>query len=493
MMASIECIDGGIAQVRAQASEMVAGRREKRSALSFFLVTLMAAAFSANAASLPDLPKLIEENGKAVVNIRVDHDAMSKTSLERRLPDGIPEQFRHFFRDMPKEGPGGHEIGIGSGFVLSSDGYIITNAHVVEDADEVRVIMKDRREFTADVVGRDERSDIALLKVDAKDLPTVKIGDSDRLKVGQWVFAIGAPFGFDQTATQGIVSALSRSLPDGTYVPFIQTDVAVNPGNSGGPLFDLDGKVVGVNSQIYSRSGGYMGLSFAIPINLVKNITAQLQSKGYVSGGWLGVGIQRMDAKLARSFKLDRARGALVSEVNPEGPASRAGIESGDVIVGFDGRNINRATDLPVLVGMTPAGSTVDVKIFRGGKEKTLAVTIAELEPRRPEPIAPVEEQLISPGKLGIAVSELNDEERRKLGLDHKGIRIEGVIPGSPAYRAGLKEGDVVLSFNSVEIDDPKDLKEAARQAPVAEPLAVLIIRDEQPLYLSVQLDDSVS
>ncbi len=467
-------------------------RREKKSAFTFFLVAMMAAAFSVNAAALPDLPKLIEENGKAVVNIRVDHDAMSKTSLGRQLPDGVPEQLRRFFREMPDGGgSGGHEVGIGSGFIISSDGYIVTNAHVVEDSDEVQVIMKDRREFTGTVVGKDERSDVALLKIDAKDLPVVHTGNSDKLKVGQWVFAIGAPFGFDQTATQGIVSALSRSLPDGTYVPFIQTDVAVNPGNSGGPLFDLDGNVVGVNSQIYSRSGGYMGLSFAIPINLVKNITAQLQTKGYVSRGWLGVGIQGMDANLARSFKLDRARGALVSEVNPDGPARKAGIQPGDVIVSFDGRNINRATDLPVLVGMTPAGSSVELKVIRDGKEKTLTVSVAELEPQRPEEVAV--SALPPSGKLGVAVSKLAPEERSKLGLDHKGIRIEGVVPGSPAARAGLQEGDVLLAFNNIEISNPEDLKKAARQAPGAEPLAVLIIRKEQPLYLSLQIDDKVS
>lgn len=467
-------------------------RREKKRAFTFFLIALMAAAFSANAASLPDLPKLIEENGKAVVNIRVDHDAMSKTSLGQQLPDGMPEQLRRFFREMPDDGgSGGHEVGIGSGFIISSDGYIVTNAHVVDGADKVQVIMKDRREFSGTVVGSDERSDVALLKVDAKGLPVVHTGDSDKLKVGQWVFAIGAPFGFDQTATQGIVSALSRSLPDGTYVPFVQTDVAVNPGNSGGPLFDLDGNVVGVNSQIYSRSGGYMGLSFAIPINLVKNVTAQLQTKGYVSRDWLGVGIQGMDANLARSFKLDRARGALVSEVNPDGPAHKAGVQPGDIIVSFDGRNINRATDLPVLVGMTPAGSKVELKVFRDGKEKTLPVEIAELEPKRPEEVALAPEG--PPTKLGVAVSKLAAAERKKLGLDDKGIRIEAVVPGSPASRAGLEKGDVLLAFNNIEIDDPEDLKKAASQAPEAEPLAVLIIRGEQPLYLSIQIDDKVS
>ncbi len=468
--------------------------RANRGIFLLFSIALLAAAFSANAGGLPDLPRLIEENGKAVVNIRVDHDGLSKTSLDRRLPGGIPEQFRHFFRDLPDGGQNGHEVGIGSGFIVSPDGYIVTNAHVVDGADQVEVVLKDRRAFTARVVGSDERSDIALLKVDAENLPTVEFGDSDRLEVGQWVFAIGAPFGFDQTATQGIVSALSRSLPDGTYVPFIQTDVAVNPGNSGGPLFDLDGKVVGVNSQIFSRSGGYMGLSFAIPVNLVQNVTAQLRSKGYVSRGWLGVGIQGMDANLARSFKLDRARGALVSEVNPNGPARKAGIQPGDVIVGFDGRNINRATDLPVLVGMTPAGSTVEVEVLRGGKEKRLLVTIAELAPERSRPVAEAEPLApASGGKLGVAVSQLAAEERRALGLDHNGIRIEAVVPGSPASRAGLQQGDVLLSFNNIEIDDPQDLREAARKAPVAEPLAVLILREDRPLYLSVQLDDKVS
>jgi serine protease Do len=470
-------------------------RRERKGVFTVFLLALMAASFNAKAVELPDLPKLIEENGKAVVNIRVDQNGLSQTSLTQpRLPngEGLPEGFQHFFRGLPSQPAPQerHSVGIGSGFIISSDGYIVTNAHVVEEADEVQVIMKDRREFIGQVVGLDKRSDIALLKVDAKDLPTIRTGNSDKLKVGQWVFAIGAPFGFDQTATQGIVSALSRSLPDGTYVPFIQTDVAVNPGNSGGPLFDLDGNVVGVNSQIYSRSGGYMGLSFAIPINLVKNITAQIQNKGYVSRGWLGVGIQGMDASLAHSFKLDRPHGALVSEVDDAGPARKAGLMTGDVILSYNGKMINRANDLPALVGVTPVGSTVAIKVLRNGKEKTLRVTIAELESREPQKVAL---QQASRGALGVAVSELAAEEREKLGLKKKGILIEGVAPGSPASKAGLREGDVLLSFNNAEITRPEDLKEAARKAPANEPLAVLILRKDQPQFLSLQLQDKVS
>lgn len=459
--------------------------------LAFLMLSLIALSFNANAAFLPDLPKLIEDNGKAVVNIRVEHDGMNKTALGQ-LPDGLPDELRRYFRNLPED-RGGEEIGIGSGFIISSDGYVVTNTHVVDDADEVRVILKDRREYTAEVIGRDKRSDIALLKIDAKGLPTVKLGNSDQLKVGQWVFAIGAPFGFDQTATQGIVSALSRSLPDGTYVPFIQTDVAVNPGNSGGPLFDLDGNVVGVNSQIYSRSGGYMGLSFAIPVNLVKYVTAQLREQGYVSRGWLGVGIQGLNADLARSFKLDRVRGALVSEVNPVGPAKLAGVKPGDVIVGFGGHNINRATDLPVLVGMTPAGSDVALTIIRNGEEKKLNVRIAELEADKPEKVA-IPSQPSTGGKLGVAVSVLSAEERQALGLENDtGLRIEAVVPGSPAAEAGLKKGDVLLSFNNAEIHQPADLKQAAGAAPANEPLAVLIIREKQPQYLSLQIKEKLS
>lgn len=470
-------------------------RKERRGVFTVFLLALMTASFNASAVELPDLPKLIAENGKAVVNIRAEHKGLSKTAMvQPGMPNNqdLPELFQRFFRDMPgKPAPTDpHMVGIGSGFIISPDGYIVTNTHVIDGADEVRVIMKDRREFVGKVVGRDDRSDVALLKVDAENLPVIKTGNSDKLKVGQWVFAIGAPFGFDQTATQGIVSALSRSLPDGTYVPFIQTDVAVNPGNSGGPLFDLDGNVVGVNSQIYSRSGGYMGLSFAIPINLVKNVTAQLQTKGYVSRGWLGVGIQGMDDSLAHSFKLDRARGALVSEVDANGPAKKAGIETGDIILSVNGKNINRANDLPVLIGMTPAGSSVDVKVLRNGKEKTLQVTIGELDHKEPEKIAA---STVGKGKLGVAVSELDPEERQKLGLKNKGILIQGVVPGSPASKAGLREGDVLLSFNSKTIKRPEDLKEAARKAPVNEPMAVLIMREKHPQYLSLEIDDKVS
>jgi len=321
------------------------------------------------AGSLPDLTTMIKNNRSAVVGISAKHSA-PKIGMDfqgngnqfRDLPPGL-EQFFKGFPQQPRGYGNRKREGHGSGFIISKDGYVVTNAHVIDDSQDVTVELEDKRELKAKVIGSDKLSDIALLKIEANDLPFVELGDSDKLDVGQWVVAIGTPFGLDYTATQGIVSALSRSLPKDTYVPFIQTDAAVNPGNSGGPLFDLDGQVIGVNSQIYSRSGGYMGVSFAIPSNIVKNVTEQLKTDGRVSRGWLGVGIQGIDKSLAESLGLDNTKGTLITSVSPSSPADKGGLQAGDVITKFDKKDVNETSELPVIVGNTPIGKKVAVSI----------------------------------------------------------------------------------------------------------------------------------
>lgn len=436
------------------------------------------------AGSLPELTTLIKQNSPAVVSIRVEGRA------KRKVMNNLPPELERFFRGMPGleddegDAPGFRTQAGGSGFIISADGYVVTNAHVVEDAKSVMVGLSDRRELPADIVGVDTLSDIALLKVKADGLPSVQLGDSDSLQVGQWVVAIGAPFGLDFTATQGIVSALSRSLPDGTYVPFIQTDVAVNPGNSGGPLFDLGGRVVGVNSQIYSRSGGYMGISFAIPANVVKTVVEQLKTSGKVERGWLGVGIQDVSPDLAQSFNLSQLSGALVGSVMQGSPAEKAGIQVGDIIIGFGSGVVKSSSDLPLLVGNTPVGSEVTVKLLRQGAEKTVNVTIAKLNGKddaQPQVSAVPADQ----GSLGILVSALTADELQQRKINN-GVLIDEVQRGSVAERAGLSQGDVVVSVNNQPVTNPADLKTAVQAAPSGKPLALLIQKGEQTRFVAV-------
>jgi serine protease Do len=441
---------------------------------------------------LPNFRAMIERNSDAVVNIRGTRSAHEMTGRfegSPEMPENMPEQFRRFFGDDQfKQFPRGAvpQASQGSGFIISADGYILTNAHVVSGSDEVFVLLDDRREVPAEVVGVDERSDVAVLKVDADNLPTVQVGDSEQLHVGDWVLAIGSPFGFDHSATQGIVSALSRNLPDGTYVPFIQTDVAVNPGNSGGPLFDLQGNVIGINSQIYSRSGGYQGLSFAIPINLAMNVVDQLKSQGYVSRGWLGVMIQDMTQSLADSFSMDTPMGALVSQVTPDSPAAAAGVQVGDVIVKYDGKVLENSADLPPMVGTTPVGEKAEVTVMRNGQEKTLSVTIGELENQdKPMQLSQAEQQATQ--KLGVAVAELNDQMRQQMEVDH-GVVINQVQPDSAAAKAGLRNGDVILSFNNEEINTANQLAEVVKQAPTDKPSVILVKRERGTLFVPVEI-----
>ncbi|WP_020394905.1 DegQ family serine endoprotease [Thiolinea disciformis] len=445
-------------------------------------------AMPASSATLPPLTQLIKQNRDAVVHISVEGDAGANNPIPGWDLDGMPEEMQKFFRNLPKQMPRGRSTNsMGSGFIISPDGYIVTNTHVIDGAKTITVTLNDKRELTAKLIGKDSESDIALLKVEASNLPVAEFGNSDGLEVGQWVFAIGAPFGLDHSATQGIVSALSRSLPDGTYVPFIQTDVAVNPGNSGGPLFDLNGKVVGVNSQIYSRSGGYMGISFAIPSNLVKNITEQLKTSGQVSRGRLGVGIQDLDQSLANSFGMQKPTGALVASVEPSSAADKAGVQAGDIIIGFNNTEVTSASHLPLLVGSTPVGQQVPLKILRKGVEQTLSVTVDKFVSKdAPQsPVANAEDAAMT-GALGLAVSPLSGEERSKASLGESGVRVEQVRAESPADKAGIEEGDVIITVNNQEVKSPEDLKTKVEQAPADKPLAVLILRNDQKRFVAI-------
>ena len=441
-----------------------------------------------HADGLPVLTQLIKQNSDAVVHIKVEAGGAKKTATGNmfELPNGqqMPEELRQFFRNLPQAPQQRRSASMGSGFIISDDGYVVTNAHVIDGAKKVTVTLGDNRELEAEVIGQDSYSDIALLKVDADDLPTVTLGSSENLEVGQWVFAIGAPFGLEHSATQGIVSALSRSLPDGTYVPFIQTDVAVNPGNSGGPLFDLKGNVVGVNSQIYSRSGGYMGISFSIPIDLVKNVTEQLKNGGSVSRGWLGVHIQSLDQELADSFNMRSPKGALVANVQPSSPADMAGVQAGDIIVGFDSADVDSANHLPLLVGTTPIGKQVPLKVLRNGAEKTLKVKIERLKDDNESLKVSASK---NSGALGLSVAPLTAEERKAAKLGKAGVAVRGVEPDSPAEQAGLREGDVILALNNSNVSTPAELKSKVVDAPKDKPMAMLIMRDNRKQFVAIK------
>jgi serine protease Do len=455
----------------------------------FWVMVFSAAAASA---ALPEFTSLIEANKGAVVNI----STTQKPDRERPQMDipGIPEDhpfgelFRRFFG---QEGPpqGFERESLGSGFVISQDGYVLTNHHVVDGADEIIVRFGDRQELAAELVGSDPRSDLALLKVEAEDLPLVKLGNSDKLRVGEWVLAIGSPFGFEQSATAGIVSAKGRSLPSDNYVPFIQTDVAINPGNSGGPLFNMRGEVVGINSQIYSRTGGYMGLSFAIPIEMAMEVVEQLKDKGRVTRGWLGVLIQEVTRELAESFQMPSPRGALVAKVFPGSPAEEAGLLPGDVIVEYDGREVQSSGGLPPMVGRTPVGSEVPVKVVRAGDSQTIAVTIGEL---------PAEDDLAAaagPGAtpatvLGMRTEDLDEQALAELELEG-GVQVTSVEPDSPAALAGIRSGDVLQSIGGTPIGDGKALRDLVADLPPGKSVPVLILRRPAgPVFLALKVPD---
>ncbi len=424
----------------------------------WLFVCLLGLALPAQAASLPDFTEIVDKQGAAVVNITTLQEA--RRGNRRSLP-GHDEMFEFFRRFMPPEGERfmPPRQGQGSGFIISSDGYILTNAHVVDAADDVVVKLNDRREFRAKVIGADKRTDVALIKIEAQNLPKVAIGDPDKLKVGEWVLAIGAPFGFENSATAGIVSAKGRSLPQENYVPFIQTDVAVNPGNSGGPLFNLKGEVVGINSQIISRSGGYMGLSFAIPIDVAIDVAEQLKGKGRIERGRLGVLIQEVTADLAESYGLDKPRGALIADVEPDSPAEKAGLQSGDIVLSFDGKPVNSSIDLPRLVGATKPGTRANLQVWRKGQVQQIPITVAQLVE---EKVATAEAGSKQPNRAGLVVSELSAEQKRQLGI-RAGVLVEDA--SGAAARAGIQPGDIILAVSSRPVNSARELAQLLNQA----------------------------
>jgi serine protease Do len=464
------------------------------------LVCLLLSFPAAGRGNLPDFVPLVQANSPAVVNI-------STTRTINPRGDGDGHQFR--MPDIPEEGPLGDLLrrffgeggempesfetpSLGSGFIITENGYVVTNHHVIHEADEIVVRLSDRRTFAAEVVGSDPKSDVALLKIEASDLPTLRLGDSDSLQVGEWVLAIGSPFGFDHSVTAGIVSAKGRALPSENYVPFIQTDVAINPGNSGGPLFNMDGEVVGINSQIYSRTGGFMGLSFAIPIEMAMEVVDQIRDQGYVSRGWLGVLIQEVTRDLADSFGMTRPTGALVARVLPDSPAEAAGLEVGDVILSFNGVEVTRSSALPPIVGRTRVGKPAQVEILREGKRTTLEVVIAELPPddevAARQPRAP-EADPDKTSLLGMDLEPVPQEMREALDLESGGVVVAGVAQG-PARDARIVRGDVLVMINNQRIESPQHFAELVAALPAGARVPVLVQRGQGPVFLALKLPD---
>ena len=434
-------------------------------------------------ASLPDFTGLVDRYGKAVVNVSVVEKL--QPAIDFNGPDLSPDDpfydFFKRFRGIPR-GQQQPNRGIGSGFIVSPDGYILTNAHVVDDASEVTVRMSDRRELSATVVGIDRKSDVAVIKVDAKDLPTVTLGDPSKVKPGEWVVAIGSPFGLENSVTAGIVSATSRALPNDNYTPFIQTDVPVNPGNSGGPLFNMRGEVIGINSQIYSQSGGYMGISFAIPIDVAVGVKDQLVKYGKVSRGRIGVTIQDVNQDFAESFGLDRPHGALVSSVEKDGPAAKAGIEPGDVILKVNSADVERSSELPALIAGLKPGSSASIEVFRKGATKNFGVRIAELK-EEPERLAKTSLKK-EPSKLGLSVRSLTPDEQREAQTDGK-LLVEEV--SGPAARAGVQPGDVILGVNGSKVSSIEELRNATERG--KKTVALLVQRDSAQIYIPVRVE----
>jgi serine protease Do len=457
--------------------------------LALLGMTLSFATGSASA-QLPDFTDLVEKQAPAVVNIATIQDARQQ-SRGRKTPEAN-EMFDFFRRMMPPEGQDmlpkslPHSLqpkrGQGSGFLISSDGYILTNTHVVDDVDEVVIKLNDKREYRAKVIGKDERTDVALIKINADNLPAVRIGDPNRLRVGEWVLAIGAPFGFENSATAGIVSAKGRSLPQENYVPFIQTDVAVNPGNSGGPLFNLRGEVVGMNSQIISRSGGYMGLSFAIPIDVAMDVAEQLKTRGKVNRGRLGVAIQEVTSDLAESFGLSSPQGALVADVEAGSPADKAGVQVSDIILKFDGKPVHSSIDLPRMVGATKPGVRSTLTIWRKGAQRELSVSVGEMADDK---VAAKTPEAKKTNRAGLAVSELTREQKSILKISN-GVLVEDA--SGPAARAGIQSGDVIVAVNNQEVNTPDELARLVNDT-TRNSAAPLVKRGEDAHYVSLRLE----
>jgi serine protease Do len=473
----------------------------------FALTTLLLAGSLASCSrsdhGLPDFADLVEKNSPSVVNISTV--ASDQVSVAPEVDEQNPEWFRRFLEEHAPPGQRGDEPAeeeadvpqaepLGSGFVLWEEGYVLTNYHVVQGAREVIVRLMDRRQFTARIVGTDKSTDLALLKVDAKGLKAVKIGDTRKLRPGQWVFAIGSPFTFDYSVTAGIVSAKGRNLQSEQYVPFIQTDVAINPGNSGGPLFNLDGEVVGINSQIYSQSGSFQGVSFSIPIDVAAKVARQLRDTGKVTRGWLGVVVQEVDRNLAQSFGMDKPEGALVSRVMPSSPAEEAGIKPGDVILSFNGEQLPTSGSLPPLVGSVDPGQIVSLNIVRDGKPIEFKVEIGVLDESDagPDPEVPkAPPPRIEPPRdapIGLVVSPLTDEQRRTLRVLSGGVRVEQVSSGGAGFAAGIRPGDVVLTIAGQEVDSPERFADVVRRLTPGTTVPMLVSRDGAPSFFPLEL-----
>ena len=446
---------------------------------------------SLSSAALPDFTEIVEASSPAVVKILVEYEAENPRYQEEL--EELPESLRRFFDFRGRPPVPRERAGMGSGFIFSSNGFVITNHHVVDGAKHVVVRLPTRQEFDAEIIGTDPRSDLAVLKIAGDSLPILRLADDGAVKVGQWVLAIGSPFGLDFSVTAGIVSAVGRSLPTtagDNYVPFIQTDVAINPGNSGGPLFNLEGEVIGVNSQIFTRSGGSIGLSFAIPSSVVRNVVAQIQETGEVERGWLGVSIQDVDRNLADSFGLDRPRGALIAQVGKDSPAENAGLASGDIIVSFDGHAVETSADLPHIVGLIAPGTSVEAVIMRDGKERSIDVEVGVLAA---DAVARVETEAASDGTvrlLGMRIAPVEAELLSELGLSG-GVWVVGVKPGSPAGESGVEEGDILTRLGSRPISQITDLDGVADELVSGDSVPARLIRGRSPLFIGIRIPES--
>lgn len=440
---------------------------------------------------VPDFATLVEQVGSSVVNISTTQTVAQGGPSDFNLPEGHP--FYELFKEYggtPQQPREYEATSLGSGFILSADGLIMTNHHVIDGADEIVVKLQDQRQLTAEIIGSDASSDIAILKVEATDLPAVKLGNSKSLRVGEWVMAIGSPLGFEYSVTSGIVSAKNRTFGSvDRYVPFIQTDVAINPGNSGGPLFNMRGEVIGVNSRISTRSGGYMGLSFAIPIDLAMNISTQLQT-GNVKRGWLGVSLQGVDRSLAEAMQLDKPEGALINEVFPGSPADEAGFQSGDVILQYNGRKVIDVGALPPMVGVTAVGDTVPVQIIRDGQQQTLNVTIGELDPNNNGVATGRRSGDAQTPKLGVAVQSLTQAQRDEINLASGGVLVKSVAEGSAAAEAEIMPGDVLLSIDRKAIESASQFETLVQALPTDRSMLVLVLRQGRQTYRAIRLTE---
>jgi len=458
-----------------------------------FILLLVAQnlAFSSN--NLPDFTKLVEENNASIVNISTTREGNLSKNHPQLENDELNKFFEKFFGDkLPNTPRQRNTQSLGSGFIYSSDGYIVTNHHVIKNAKKIIVKLNNKTELTAKVVGSDEQSDIALLKVKAKNLQPVKIGNSEDIKVGQWVLAIGSPFGFESTVTAGIVSAKGRSLPNGNYVPFIQTDVAINPGNSGGPLFDLSGKVVGVNAQIFTRSGGFMGLSFAIPIHVAEDVINQLKKNGKVVRGWLGVYIQEVTDNLAKSFGMKKPMGALISKIIPDGPAEKSDLKVGDIILEFNNKKILNSSDLPPIVGSSKVGKRVDVKVLRSGKEMTIKFKVGKLPDQmqiqaKSDNSEPNKKSNIN--ILGMDITNITSEMKKNLKLkDTNGVFVKKVIK-EPAVSASLTAGDIIKQIAGVNVIDVNQFQKVVSRLSKGNFVSLLVRKaNNSSVYLAIKI-----